>query len=209
MGFIWGSPAPDSAADRSGIDTDPTAHRIVGRLRERVPKPRHTARRVAMCERAWDAPAVRPEPCLSTADWTWASHEMLCAGRHRRIERRLASLLEFLVLGLQSQNGLIECRDRRPQFGNAPEPLLHESHDDQLEVSRLRRLPLDQLLIERYEFGGCFNRRSVHAGEIATISIPAHTSSRPVNGYGQWKRRLTAIAGPSPCGPSRLRDRDP
>ena len=105
------------------------------------------------------------------------------ARRHRRIERRLASLREFLDLGLQSQNGLIERRDRRPLFGNAPEQLLHESHDDQPEMSRLRRLPLDQLLIERYQFGGCFHRRSVHAGEIATLSIPAQTSSRPVNGY--------------------------
>ena len=63
--------------------------------------------------------------------------------------------VRVLDLGLQSQNVLIECRDRRPQFGNAREQLLHESHDDQPEVARLRRLPLDQILIEQYQFGGC------------------------------------------------------
>ena len=105
------------------------------------------------------------------------------ARRHRGIARRLASLLEFLVLSLQRQNGLIERRDRRLQFAIAPEQLLHESHDDTPDVLTLRRLPQNQLLIEPYQFDGCLNLRRVHTGDIATRSIPAQTSSRPVNGY--------------------------
>ena len=88
-----------------------------------------------------------------------------------------------MVLSLQRQNGLIERRDRLSKFAQAPEPLLHESHDDLPQVLTLGQLPLNQLLVEPYQFDGCLNLRRIHAGEIATLSIPAQTSSRPVNGY--------------------------
>ena len=60
---------------------------------------------------------------------------------------------------------------------------MHERHDDLPQVLTLGRLPRNQVLIEYYQFDGCLNLRRIPAEEIAALSIPAQTSSRPVNGY--------------------------